>query len=157
MPNSRYFKEKDEVLTCPMCKNPLTRNENPLFKQRTQVGYDCFSCIVPGANGMNDKPYSRYSVAVSEELLHVGQFIMLETFVIPYKDNQWYNVYNNLAKEQTNIVLVEPARQEHFMEGEKVQGLVHVSNPAWFPLIDSWDPSDQEATLSKIKTYLLFS
>lgn len=157
MPNSRFVKEKDEILTCPFCKKPLTLNENKMFEERLQIGYDCLSCVVSEAKGINDKPYSRYSIAVSKELMHIGQVIMLETFVIPWKGNQWYNVYNNLAKEQTNIVMVEPARREHFYEGEAVVGLVHVGNPAWFPLIDTWDPSDQEATLSKIKTYLLFS
>lgn len=157
MAANRLFKEKDEVLTCPFCNKPLTKNEHPLFKQQGQLGYDCFNCIVPGARSMNDKPYSRYSVAVNEELLVVGQFIMNEAFVIHIKDNQWYNVYNNLAKEQTNIVMVEPARKEHFLEGETVAGLVHIGNPAWFPLINTWNPADQEATLSKIKTYLLFS
>jgi hypothetical protein len=156
MPTSRFFKEKDETLTCPFCKTPLTHNVSHVFTQQSQKGYDCLNCVVPGAFGANDKPYSRYTVGVSLELMAIGQFIMLETFVIHLKDNQWYNVYNNLAKEQTNIVLVEPARKEHFLEGEKVQGLVHVGNPAWFRLIDTWNPADQAATLEKIKTYLLF-
>ncbi len=157
----RFIRPEGEVMTCPFCQSPLTINDSPRFREHGVVGYDCFECVVPGAHGMNDKPYSRYNIAVMEKVQFVDgslkQIITIETFVIPIKENKWYNVHNNIIKEQTNIVIVEPAREEHFYPGEKVTGLVHIGNPVWFPLIDTWNPHDQEATLSKIKTYMLFS
>ncbi len=159
---NRFVKAKGEVLTCPFCMFPLTFNDHQTYVTQGRLGYDCFHCTVPGARGLNDKPYSRYSISVMEDVpvtqnICYSQVIFTEAFAIHLKDNKWYHVYNNLLKEQTNIVVVEPARPEHFYEGETVAGLIHVTNPLWFPLIDTWDPTDQEATLSKIKTYILFS
>lgn len=156
MASSRYFKEKDEVLTCPFCSKELTRSKHPWFKSQGYIGYNCFNCVVEGAKGAENQPYSRYMISILEELLPAGQLVAVETFLIHIKDDQYYNVHNNLPKQQTNIVAVEPAKKEHFLEGEEVTGMTHISEIAWFPLIDTWNPADQEATLSKIKTYLLF-
>lgn len=157
----RFIRPEGEVMVCPFCQFPLTVNDNPRFREHQVVGYDCFNCTVPGAHGLNDKPYSRYNIAVMENVQFMDgslkQIITIETFVMPYKENKWYNIHNNIIKEQTNIVTVEPAREEHMYPGEKPTGLVHIGRPIWFPLIDTFQPSDEEATLRKIKTYVLFS
>lgn len=120
----RFVKEYGEVLVCPFCQFPLSINRHPQFETMGQVGYNCFRCIVNGALAASgDKPHSRYNIAVMENVQiadkNYGQIIMSENFIMPIEDNRWYNVYNNLAKEQTNIVIVEPARPEHFYDGEK--------------------------------------
>lgn len=158
----RFLKDIDEVLVCPFCQFPLTLSKHPQFKSLGLSGYNCFHCTVPGALAASgDKPYSRYSINVMEDVnienRKFGQIIVAETFLIPIKDNKWYNVHNNLLKEQTNIVVVEPARQEHFYDGETIVGLAHIGTPVWFSLITNWNPEDQEATSEKIKTYMLFS
>jgi hypothetical protein len=159
----KFVKKKEHIFLCPMCSRPLTVNNHTAYLQRSQTGYDCFNCTVPGAITDTLKPYSRYTIAVMKDIpinenVTFEQIIVHETFVVPYKEKQWYNVHNNLIKSQTIIALVEPARQEHIVyDGETPIGLVHVGNLIYFPFIDSWNLSDQEGTLSKIKTYLLFS
>lgn len=158
---NRFVRPRGEVLCCPFCMFPLTLNDHAFFSAQGRVGYDCFRCYVPNAKTINDKPFSRYSISVMEEVvvggINCGQVIITETFVMHIQDNKWYNVHNNLLKEQTNISIVEPARKEHFYDHEKVSGLVHIGNIVWFPFIDTWNPSDQIGTLEKIKTYMLFS
>lgn len=156
-----YLKAEGEVLICPFCQFPLTHNNSIMWKNKGQVGYDCFNCVVPEARTISEKPYSRYTIGVMENI-HlsedrvIGQIIAHETFVLPYKD-KWYNVHNSLVKDQTTIVMVVPTQQEHVYDNERPLGLVHVGNIVYFPLIHTWNLNDQEATLEKIRTYLLFS
>jgi hypothetical protein len=157
----RFIRAKGEVIDCPFCQFPLSYIDHQYFKTQGQIGYRCLRCIVPGARTANDKPFSRYHVAVIEDFttgtITFGQLIISESFVIHVEDNKWYNISNSLIKEQTAIAMVVPASKEHFFDGEKVAGLAYVSAQLYFPLIDSWEPWNKEATLEKIKTYILFS
>lgn len=158
---NRFLRGKGEVLCCPFCMYPLTVNDHPFFSHQGRVGYDCLKCYVNEAQTITEKPYSRYSISVMENVSinshMIGQIIITETFVMHIADNKWYNVHNNLIKQQTNISIVEPARKEHFYDEEKVSGLVHIGDVVWFPFIDTWDLTDQNGTFDKIKTYMLFS
>lgn len=158
----KFIRVKGEVFVCPFCQFPLTINDHPFYIMSGKLGYDCFRCIIPGVKTGDETPFPQYSISVmndvpvNDDVLY-DQFIMEETFRIYLEDGRWYNVHNSLLKEQTSIVLMEPARQQHFYTGDKVAGMVHVNNIVIFPFIDSWDLSDRAGTLTKIKTFLLFS
>lgn len=129
----KYIKTEDHIHACPFCGKELAVNEDPYYKNKEQTGYECLHCIVPGVNTHSGKSFSRYNIGVmksvqSGEVVY-GQIIVEETFYIHFKNNQWYNVSNNLSKNQTILVLTEPTRPEH-MGGlsEKGFGLV------WFGL-----------------------
>jgi hypothetical protein len=162
MSYDKNIKTKDYQHLCPFCSGPLTVNDNDYYSNHGQIGYECVNCSILDANTISGKPFSRYNLGVMRDVaLENGfvyeQVIIEETFYIHYKDNKWYNVTNNLAKGQTVMVVVEPMKPEHiFYVGEKPTGLVWVSDLVVLPFIDSWNLSDQEATLKKIRTYLLF-
>jgi uncharacterized protein YbaR (Trm112 family) len=158
----KYIKDADYVHVCPFCSKELAINEDKYYENHGQVGYECLDCSIPGVNTFSGKKFSRYNIGVMKNV-HLtdrvyDQIIVEETFYIHFKDNQWYNVSNNLPKSQTVLVLTEPSRPEHMAHiSEKAYGLVWVSNLAMFQFIDTWDLTDQEKTLSKIRTYLVFS
>lgn len=87
------------------------------------------------------------------------QIIVSETFYLHVVDNDWYIVHNDLIKDQTAIVLAEPTTAEHvkIWKDEKPTGMIWKTQHTMLPFVDSWDLSDQKATLEKVKTYLLFS
>jgi hypothetical protein len=159
---SKWIKVKGHVFTCPFCQFPLTINDHPYFLMRGKLGYDCLRCVIPGVKTAADTPYPQYNISVmsdvpvSDDVIY-DQLVMEETFSIHVEGSRWYNVHNSLLREQTSIVLMEPARKEHFYDGDKVCGMAHVSQIMLLPFTDSWEPSDKVATLNKIKTFLLFS
>jgi hypothetical protein len=160
----KYVKTKDFVHTCPFCNEPLGVSNNPQYKTNAQVGYECAKCCIPDAKTKSGRPYSRYYRAIMENVdLGNGntfdQVIINETFYMPHTDNRWYNVHNDLVKNQTAMVLTRPATKEDiYYEDEKdgPLGLVWVGNLILLPFIDSWNLADQEGTISKIQTYILF-
>jgi hypothetical protein len=109
---------------------------------------------------MSGKPFSRYNIGVMEDLqlgdIFVGQLIVTETFYIHHKDSQWYDVSNNLIKDQTALVLTTPTIKALSPYSETPLGLTWLGGVVILPFIDSWNPADEAGTLSKIKTYLLF-
>ena len=158
----KLIKCEDYIFTCPFCTKPLDIDDNEAYKNHGQVGYACSYCSVSNAETLSGKPFSRYNLGIMKNIELGGkvlpQLIVDETFYIHYEDDKWYDVHNDLAKDQTLIVLVEPMRSHHvFYMAEKPAGLVWVGKLIILPFIDTWNLSDQEATLSKIKTYVLFS
>lgn len=159
----RYIKPHGEIFSCPFCQSPLTINNDPFFKAQQIIAYDCLKCAIPGARGLNFKPYSRYSIGIIENLKLFNDLdktydiIANEAFALHKEDNKWYHVYNSIKKNQTSISIVVPASKEFFYPDEEIFGIIHIADPIYFKLIETWNLSDQEATLSKIKTYLTFS
>jgi hypothetical protein len=157
----RFIKPKDYVHICPFCGVSLAANADQYYINRGQKGYECIRCYIPDAQTESGKPFSRYNIGVMENFALLKgdeQLIVDETFYINYKDNEWYTVHNDLAKGQTVMVLTEPARQEHvFYAEEKPRGLIWISELTILPFVNSWNLIDQEGTLQKIRTYLLFT
>lgn len=159
----RLVKKKDEQHKCPFCDFVLIPNTDLRYAAQGQKGYKCANCYIPDVNTKSGESFSRYYIGVVENVQILDdsvleQVVAVENFYTHYKDNQWYCVENNLIKDQTVIVMEEPAREEHvFYANEEPVGLVWVSELFLFPFIDTWDLSDEAGTLAKIRTYILFS
>lgn len=163
----KFIKTKDFIHTCPFCGKELAVSQNPRYKANARVGYECRNCFVPNVKTKSGLPFSRYiratmeNVRLSEEKV-LEQIIVLENFYLPTKEpNRWYNVMNDLIKSQTIVALMRPAEQEDYPYKDDVPlGMVPVryshSAYVFLPFVDSWDLTDQEATISKLQTYLLF-
>ena len=157
----KFIKPQNYIHLCPFCQQELGICDNEYFKNHQQTGYQCNNCCVTNAKTMAGQPFSRYNIGVMKNLqlenIFIDQIIVEETFIIHNKDNEWYDVSNHLIKEQTTIVLTTPTTRElNPFLGEALHGLTWIGELIILPFVDSWELSDQEATLTKLKTYLLF-
>lgn len=167
MSYQHLVRKKNEKLVCPFCHQELVRIINPYFSRQNQSGFECKNCSVPCANTLSGQPFSRYNIGVYEnleyfqedEVIKVDRLIVEETFFIyTGKDNKWYNVSNNIIKEQTTVVLATPTTKEHLGNlTEEPVGMAWISKLAILPFVSSWDLKDESATLKKLATYLIFS
>ena len=152
-----FVKDKDHIHICPFCSEKL------LNTYKSVKYFSCVKCVIPDVKGNDDNPYSKYHRTVMKEV-DIGngkvcsQTIINETFFIHYTENKWYNVNNSLIKNQTTIVLTRPFSIEDIVYEDEIAlvGMIWIGKLVLLPFIDSWNLADQEATLSKIKTYLLF-
>ena len=163
----KFIKDKDFVHTCPFCDKEMAVSQNPQYKGPVPDGYECRNCFVPNVKTKSGLPFSRYirvtmeNVRLSEEKL-LEQIIVLENFYMPTKvEDEWFNVVNDSIKSQTVVALMRPAVQEDYPYKDDVPlGMVPVaythSSYVFLPFVDSWNLADQEATSSKLQTYLMF-
>ena len=162
MNTDKFIKDKNYKHTCPFCTAELKEIPGTHFVKNDMYGYECGQCSIPLVQTRSGKPFSRYNIGVMKDIQLEGhpvieQLIVEETFFIRYKDDQWFQVHNNLKKNQTLMVLTRPMEEADVIKyGEKPAGVVWLKDIVYLPFIESWNPADEEATLSKIKTYLLF-
>ena len=162
MNTDKFIKSKDYKHTCPICKVELSVITEDYFTKSGMVGYECSQCFVPKVKTKSGRQFSRYNIGVMEDLQvdqdkKLDQVISQETFYLHFKDDRWFQVHNNLRKDRTLMVLTRPMELSDVVyDGEEAVGVIWIKDIVHFPFIDSWNLADQAATLSKIKTYLLF-
>jgi hypothetical protein len=168
---SRLVKNKNHEHCCPFCGNVLGVCADQYFSNQNKMGFECITCYVPNVNTKSGKPFSRYNIGVFQdvELLEgivLEQMIAEETFYMHNKDDEWFNVHNNILKDQTTIVIVAPMTVENWVVnpnlwignfGNRLYGMTWKSKLEVLPFIDSWDLSNEKATLEKIKTLMTFA
>lgn len=157
----KFIKGKDHKHTCPICNVELSVIPGDHFTKSGMVGYECSQCFVPDVRTKSGKPFSRYNIGVVENLRVdedkvLEQVVSEETFYVHFKRGQWFQVHNNLRKGQTMMVLTRPMELADKVYDDEPIGVVWIKDIVHLPFIDSWNLADEEGTVSKIKTYLLF-